>query len=179
MSFSPPIISKNMPSILAQAVHGLQYVSVGEIEKVATLTAGEGMTSREKRWAYIYAARALIRQEPNYSYVAARLLLDVIYHEALNLDVTENSLLGDYVIKKYSSLLGDYIRHGVALERLSPALLEFDLNALGHAIRPERDLDIQYLGMQTLYDRYFIHEEGRRLETPQIFWMRVAMCPML
>lgn len=129
------------------------------------------MSPRERRWAQVYAARALISREPNYAYVTARLLLDIVYHEALDEPMGDSAIAPEVVTGRYPALLGQYVAHGVAIERLSPALLQFDLDALGRALRPDRDFAFSYLGLQTLYDRYFIHEDGRRLETPQLFWL--------
>src|SRR5690625_7656011 len=75
----------------------------------------------------------------------------------------------------YAKALPAYIQKGVELELLSPELLNFDLTQLGQALLPERDLQFNYLGLQTLYDRYFIHSGETRIELPQIFFMRVAM----
>ena len=160
---------------LVYALKGLDHVSLEELERAYAATAAPGMTPLERRWAQVYAARSLIVKEPGYSCAAARLLLDLIYHEALDREVTDEPLDLAEVWSLYPQMFKKYVQRGVAVERLSPELLKFDLDALGAAIRPERDLDLRYLGLQTLYDRYFIHAGGRRLETPQLFWMRVAM----
>lgn len=160
---------------IATAVHGLDYVSYDELRNAIAGTVLPGMSPREQRWGQLYAARSLIGTEPNYSYVAARLLLDIILHEAFDEALNEAPMDRATVAERYPALLAEYVQHGVAIERLSPQLLTFDLKALGQALRPERDLTFTYLGLQTLYDRYFIHENERRLETPQLFWMRVAM----
>jgi ribonucleoside-diphosphate reductase alpha chain len=76
---------------------------------------------------------------------------------------------------RYATTLKPYIEKGVELELLSPHLLEFDLTVLGEALKAERDQQFTYLGLQTLYDRYFIHSEGIKFELPQVFFMRVAM----
>ena len=102
--------------------------------------------------------------------LAARLLLDTVYSEATGLPVRRPELRGAYGEHFQAS-----IRLGVAVGRLDPRLLEFDLARLGAALRPDNDLQFRYLGLQTLYDRYLVHHEGRRLELPQGFWMRVAM----
>ncbi|MCI5053054.1 MAG: ribonucleoside-diphosphate reductase subunit alpha [Simkaniaceae bacterium] len=130
----------------------------------------EGIKEKEVDTAHIMAARALVEKDPNYSLVTARLLLDVIYRETMEVSALDNNL--DTYHKEY---FPKYIRKGINYERISPKLMEFDLEKLGEALDLKRDLDFTYLGLQTLYDRYFIHNEGRRLETPQIFWMRVAM----
>ncbi|MBX9744494.1 MAG: ribonucleoside-diphosphate reductase subunit alpha, partial [Chlamydiales bacterium] len=118
----------------------------------------------------IMAARAKIEKEPAYSQVAARLLLDSIYRETLGLPASDNTLK-----KAHQKYFKKTIKEAISLERVSPVLLDFDLDALSQVIALSRDDLFTYLGLQTLYDRYFLHHEQRRLETPQIFWMRVAM----
>ncbi len=120
--------------------------------------------------ACIMAAKALIEKEPAYSNVAASLLRDKGFKEALS-----TSIFDDDVEQKQKTYFKQYIKKGIAIKRLSPQLIEFDLEILSEALQIERDKAILYLGMQTLYDRYFIHHNHKRLETPQLFWMRVAM----
>jgi ribonucleoside-diphosphate reductase alpha chain len=130
----------------------------------------EGIKENEIDLAMILAARTKIEKEPEYSYVAANLLLDTLYRESMGVEAHHPNLKNLH--KKYFS---DYFKHGVSIGRIDPALLSFNLEKLADAIDLDRDHLFTYLGLQTLHDRYFIHEEGRRLETPQIFWMRVAM----
>jgi ribonucleoside-diphosphate reductase alpha chain len=125
--------------------------------------------------ALVMSARTKVEQEPNYSYVTARILLDELRSEALTfLDIAEESShpeMQDYYPKAFTA----YIDKGVELEMLDPILKDFDLNKLGEAIDHDRDYQFTYLGLQTLYDRYFIHYQDTRYELPQIFFMRVAM----
>ncbi|NGX61163.1 MAG: Ribonucleoside-diphosphate reductase 1 subunit alpha [Chlamydiae bacterium] len=130
----------------------------------------DGMKEHEVDLALILAARAKVEVDPLYASVAARLLLDVLYRETLGVEVSHGNLKKIY--KKYFI---EYFRKAVTYDRLDPNLLSYDLEKLANALVLERDDQFSYLGLQTLYDRYFIHEEGKRLETPQIFWMRVAM----
>lgn len=130
----------------------------------------EGVRADEVDTSNVMAARAKIEREPDYSYVAARLLLDVIYRETMGIDAVDPAL-----DKAHQQYFVKALKRAVEVERIDPKLLEFDLEKLGKAMKLERDLQFTYLGMQTLYDRYLIHHEDRRLETPQIFWMRVAM----
>jgi ribonucleoside-diphosphate reductase alpha chain len=116
------------------------------------------------------AARAKIEKDPAYSFVAARLLLDVIYRETMSVDAHSNTLE-----QAHRDYFKRCLETGISVERMDPRLREFDLDKLAYAMKLERDRDFAYLGLQTLYDRYLIHHEDRRLETPQIFWMRVAM----
>lgn len=157
------------------ATAGLDHICTLELDRAFESTVLPDMSPEQTRRAQVYATRSLISKEPNYSFVAARLLLDIIYNEVINRDITFDALPYAQITDQYRSLLGNYIKYGVEIERLSPKLLEFDLNKLGNALRPERDFDFEYLGLQTVYDRYLIHDNERRLETPQLFWMRVAM----
>ncbi|MCX6987312.1 MAG: ribonucleoside-diphosphate reductase subunit alpha [Chlamydiae bacterium] len=130
----------------------------------------EDMKESEVDQANIMAARAKIEVEPAYSKVAARLLIDTLYRETLGIAASDPSLESSH-----RTYLKEYIEHGIAIERISPALREFDLDKIAEAMQMARDDQFTYIGLQTLYDRYFIHENQKRLETPQIFWMRVAM----
>ena len=129
-----------------------------------------GIALKDVEQAKILAARARVEGEPAFAFVAARLLLDTIYAEATGLPLRFRDIRGTY---------GDHfaasVRLGVEVGRLDVRLLEFDLGRLATALQPERDLQFRYMGLQTLYDRYLVHHEGRRLELPQGFWMRVAM----
>lgn len=158
-------------SKIAFACRGLEkQVSVEELLETAVTQFYSGMKTHEVDLAYIFAAKSKIEKEPAYSQVAARLLLDVLYRETVGLPASESTLQ-----KTHRQYFKKYIKQGISLDRLSPKLLDFDLDELSHAMDLARDDLFSYLGLQTLYDRYFIHHEQRRLETPQIFWMRVAM----
>ena len=129
-----------------------------------------GIKESEVVLACIMAARANIEKEPDYAFVAAELLLDVVYQEALgrSRDAEDLEQAHREHFKRYITE-GDAYRLNAELKNL------FDLDALANAMDLSRDLQFSYMGIQNLYDRYFNHHEGRRLETPQIFWMRVAM----
>jgi ribonucleoside-diphosphate reductase alpha chain len=122
------------------------------------------------------AARALVEQEPNYAYVSARLLLNNLRDEALAFvlpgTVTASQQHTDL---RYQEYFPEYIRRAIDLEILDKELSNFDLQRLAAALKPERDRNFQFLGLQTLYDRYFLHKDGVRIELPQAFFMRVAM----
>lgn len=136
----------------------------------------DGITADELAEAPILAARTLIEREPAHAYVAARLLLDRIRHEVIPFVLNrpqEAIPTGPDV--SYAECLPACIRTGIKAGRIDPELARFDLDRLAAAIRPERDLQFQYLGLQTLYDRYFLHVGGTRCELPQTFFMRVAM----
>ena len=130
------------------------------------------MPERDVNKALVFAARSLIERDSSYAYVAAKLFLRDIRMEVFGQD---HAVDETEAVDRYSDYFMGYIPHGIAIGRLDPRLGTFDLRKLADAIRCDRDYDLQYLGLQILYDRYFIHENGRRLELPQIMWMRVAM----
>ncbi|MGW4207590.1 ribonucleoside-diphosphate reductase subunit alpha [Lentzea sp. NPDC004789] len=130
----------------------------------------DGITDAELALAPIMAARAMVEQDPDYSFVSARLLLDRLRAEACGEPLSHAEMT-----ERYPSYFAAFVRHGVELGQLDPRLEDFDLARLGAALRPERDLNFQFLGLQTLYDRYFLHHDGRRYELPQAFFLRVAM----
>ena len=130
----------------------------------------DGVPMDEVRKSAVLAARALIEKDPAYSYVTARLLLNIIRLEVLG----EEASQGD-METRYAAYFPQCIEHGIAAELLDPELGKFDLTRLGRALNARRDLQFGYLGLQTLYDRYFLHVHGRRIELPQVFFMRVAM----
>ena len=130
----------------------------------------DGVPAAEVRKSAIMAARALIEKDPAYSYVTARLLLDTIRLEILGDEVPQEAMA-----TRYAEYFPQSIRRGIEADLLDPELAHFDLARLGGALRAERDLAFGYLGLQTLYDRYFLHVHGERIELPQVFFMRVAM----
>jgi hypothetical protein len=137
-------------------------------EVLAGLPAGAPLADLER--SIVLAARTRIESDPADSFVAARALLRGLYAEALGRRVGI-----DEIGVAYPLAFAEYVWCGVELELLAPEMLDFDLERLGAALAPERDLAFQYLGLQTLYDRYLIHHGGRRIELPQMLWMRVAM----
>lgn len=163
-------IQKLRPRI-AEACHGLEdKVSIDAVLKKTLLNCFEGMESKQIPEAILLAVRPLVEEEPAYSAVAARIQLSILYREVVEKQVTIEQMR-----KEYPRALINSFEQAVKAERLSPELLTFDLEKIGAAIKPERDLQFKFMGLKTLYDRYFIHLDGRRIEAPQIFWMRVAM----
>jgi len=130
----------------------------------------DGVPIDEVYKAAILAARTLIEKDPDYTYATARLLLHTIFKEVLGEDVTPQA-----AAQAYADYFPGFIKKGVEAELLNPELLQFDLKRLGAALKPERDHKFDYLGLQTLYDRYFLHVRKTRIELPQAFFMRVAM----
>ncbi len=130
----------------------------------------DGVPVDEVYKASILAARTLIEKDPDYTYATARLLMHTIRREILGEEV-----IHEQMAEKYPEYFPQFIKKGVDNELLDERLLQFDLQRLGAALKPERDLQFDYLGLQTLYDRYFLHVRKTRIEMPQAFFMRVAM----
>ncbi|MBA3773496.1 MAG: ribonucleoside-diphosphate reductase subunit alpha [Ramlibacter sp.] len=130
----------------------------------------DGVPMDEVYKASILAARTLIEKDPDYTYATARLLLHTIFKEVLGRDLEPSDMAGSY-----ADYFPGFIKKGVDNELLDEKLLQFDLKKLGAALKAERDLKFDYLGLQTLYDRYFLHLRKTRIELPQAFFMRVAM----
>ena len=124
----------------------------------------------EVRKSTILSARILIEKEPNYSYVTARLLLNNIRHEVLGEEVSHETMSS-----RYRDYFPTFIKRGIEADLLDERLSQFDLKRLAEALDADRDLQFDYLGLQTLYDRYFLHIKEQRIELPQAFFMRVAM----
>ena len=130
----------------------------------------DGVPMDEVYKASILAARTLIEKDPDYTYATARLLLHTIFKEVLGRDLPPAEMAGSY-----ADYFPGFIKKGVDNELLDEKLLQYDLKKLGSALKAERDLKFDYLGLQTLYDRYFLHVRKTRIELPQAFFMRVAM----
>lgn len=129
-----------------------------------------GITPREIGRSMVLAARARIENDPDYDTVAGRLVLKIIYRESLGKSASNGNLA-----EAYRENFAGYVSEGIAAKRIAPELESFDLQRLAEAIDPTRDSLFPYLGLQTIYDRYLLHIDGRRFEAPQYFWMRVAM----
>ena len=171
-----PLDKVQLHYLVEEACNGLTSVSAETILTDTYRSLFDGVLAADLDKALVMSARALIEQEPNYSYVAARLLLNDLRHEAfsfLGLDhpVNTQAAMG----QAYACYFQTYIERAISLELLDPTLATFDLERLGQALAGERDLQFTYLGLQTLYDRYFIHSDNVRFELPQVFFMRVAM----
>ena len=166
-----PLDISRLEAEIASACNGLgAHVDLAGLLRDTLGGLYEGIPQAEVGRAAIMAARARIETAPEYAFVAARLLLDELCREVLQTSGSHSSARA-----AHAENFADYIRLGVKAGRLTPALLEFDLEILGQSLRPERDLQFAYMGLQTLYDRYLIHIDGQRIELPQWFWMRIAM----
>ncbi|BBP01621.1 ribonucleoside-diphosphate reductase [Sulfuriferula nivalis] len=157
--------------LVATACEGLHSdVSVDAILHAVTRDLYDGVPMAEVEKALVLAARAGIEQDPDYAFVTARLLLNSIRHEVLGRSILPSEMAG-----LYPEYFTAYIKKGIEAELLDARLGQFDLAKLGQALVASRDDNFEYLGLQTLYDRYFLHIEERRIELPQSFFMRVAM----
>lgn len=158
-----PLDFARLRSQFEKACSGLEEVSADALLKQVHGNLYDGIKRAEVLEAAILAARSLIETEPDYGFVTARLLLEKLKIEA-------NTFLGnpDFYFEAY-------VTKGIEVGLLDPELRNFDLYKLSQALDFERDLKFQYLGLQTLYDRYLLHWEGQRFELPQAFFMRVAM----
>ena len=152
------------------ACEGLEETSASEIVLDAHVQFYDKIATQEIDKALIMSARQKIEKEPNYAYVAGRLLISNIHKEVFG-----ESHDKDIFEAQYKNAFVRNIKKLIKFGTLREELLDFDLKALSEAIDPDRDLKFKYLGAQIVYDRYLLHIEGKRLETPQAFWMRVAM----
>jgi ribonucleoside-diphosphate reductase alpha chain len=130
----------------------------------------DGVPIDEVYKAAIMAARTLIEKEPDYTYATSRLLLHTMRKEILGEEVLQSEMG-----KRYPEYFPEFIKRGVDNDLLDERMMHFDMQKLGAALKPERDMRFDYLGLQTLYDRYFLHVRKTRIEMPQAFFMRVAM----
>ena len=170
-----PLDINRITKMIEHACEGLEDVEASMVVEEALKNLYDGVSVSDMRASLIMSARTKVELEPNYSYVTARILLDELRSEALSfLGVAEQSTQQE-MFDYYPKALQAFIEKGIELEMLNPELKTFDLNKLGKAINPDNDFKFTYLGLQTLYDRYFIHSNDIRYELPQIFFMRVAM----
>ena len=171
-----PLDFMRLETVVAEACENLEGVSASLVLEEARRNLYDGITPEELALAPILAARTLIESEPNYAQASARLLLDRLRREALSFvfNRPEQATQAD-MATRYAEYFPAYVRTGIEAGMLDAELERFDLERIAAAIRPERDMQFQYLGLQTLYDRYFLHVSGKRYELPQAFFMRVAM----
>ncbi|HEX6319598.1 MAG TPA: ribonucleotide reductase N-terminal alpha domain-containing protein, partial [Burkholderiales bacterium] len=165
-----PLEPRALERLIESACEGLPGASPAAILESTLRDLYDGVPMEEVRKSAVLAARALIEKEPAYGYVTARLLLNTIRLEVLGEEVSQAEMQ-----LRYATYFPQCIERGIAAELLDPELRKFNLARLGQALKARRDLQFNYLGLQTLYDRYFLHVGGRRIELPQAFFMRVAM----
>ena len=172
-----PLDTEHLRKLVEEACRDINDVKAEPVLEETCRNLYDGVSETEVRNQLTISTRSLIEKDPNYTFVAARLLLHSLRQEAL--DFVYDSPIPTEIATMavdYSDYFPRYIRRGVGLELLSSHLAqEYDLEKLAEAIVPERDMQFTYLGLQTLYDRYFIHSKGTRFEMPQAFFMRVAM----
>ena len=167
--------SERTETIAKEACEGLNGTNPETIIQEANKNLYEGASEDEIKEAMILSARSLVEAEPNYTYATSRILLDSLRTEALSfLNLAPNATQKE-MENLYPQALDVFIKRAIELELVNPELGKMDLKKLGNNLKPERDLMFSYLGLQTLYDRYFIHKDEVRFELPQIFFMRVAM----
>ena len=170
-----PLNGERIKVLVSEACLGLEEVEPEHILTEAMRNLYDGVSEEDVNTSLVMAARTLVEKEPNYTFATSRLLLDKLRSEALSFLSVANSATQSEMSELYGKTFEAHIKRGVELELIAPELLSFDLDRLGQAILPERDLQFTYLGLQTLYDRYFIHSNETRFELPQAFFMRVAM----
>lgn len=168
--------TERLRQVIADACEGLDTTDPERVYRDTLKNLFDGVAECDVCPMLVMSARSLIDIEPDYSQVAARLLLDSLRAESLCFigDGAPNATYTE-MAERYPQYFAHYIKKGAELELLDTELLKFDLQQLGEALKPERDHQFTYLGLQTLYDRYFIHSDDTRFELPQAFFMRVAM----
>ena len=168
-------------TLVTEACEGLEDVDAHRILTESLSNMYDGISEVDVATSLLITARTLVEEEPNYTFVTARLLLDQLRTETLEFLDVRSQGQEDYqathsqMLDTYGKAFQVFIHRGIELELLAPELERYDLVRLGSSLNPERDLQFNYLGLQTLYDRYFLHSNEVRFELPQIFFMRVAM----
>ena len=170
-----PLDMVRLQTLINEACEGLAEVDADAILTDTLKNLYDGVAAKDVNTALVMTARTLVEQEPNYTQVAARLLMDQLRSEALGFLGITTGATHHEMEGLYAKALPAFITRGIELELLSPQLREYDLQKLGAALDFSRDHQFTYLGLQTLYDRYFLHSDGVRFELPQVFFMRVAM----
>ncbi|MBM4228639.1 MAG: ribonucleoside-diphosphate reductase subunit alpha [Gammaproteobacteria bacterium] len=171
-----PLDSNRLQRIVTEACQDIPNTDPALILAEAMRSLFDGVAEEDVSRALVMSARTFIERDPNYTYVAARMLMDAFRQEAL-------TYVGNHVdtatqhemVERYPHYFENYVKRAIDLELMDPRLGNFDLKRLGHAIKAERDFQFTYLGLQTLYDRYFLQYDDTRFELPQAFFMRVAM----
>ncbi|MBV1776500.1 ribonucleoside-diphosphate reductase subunit alpha [Burkholderiaceae bacterium DAT-1] len=166
-----PLETGKLKALIQSACKGLESVtSADQILGETLKNLYDGVPAEEVRKSAILSARQLIEKEPAYSRVTARLLMHSLRREVLGEEVTHEEME-----TRYAEYFPTFIKRGIEAGLLNDELAQFDLERMSKALKFERDNQFDYLGLQTLYDRYFLHVHGERIELPQAFYMRVAM----
>ena len=171
-----PLNIGRLQHLIDEACEGVTAVDGQAILRDTQQNLFDGVAEADVEKALVMAARTFIEKDPAYSTVAARLLMDSVRREALSYvyNGSRHASQGE-MAEQYADYFKTYIHRAIDHELLTSDLAQYDLDKLGHALKPENDFNFTYLGLQTLYDRYFIHQDGTRFELPQAFYMRVAM----
>src|SRR3990167_8883271 len=175
---SAPLIAmplERLQIIVTEACADIEHVQAEPIIKESLRNLFNQATLEDVHKSLIMSARTLIETEPNYTYVSARLLMNSLRSEALSklnlaIEATHSEMSA-----LYPMYFKSYINYGIQQGLLDPVLQDFDIDKLANALLPQLDMQFTYLSLQTLYDRYFIHDAGIRYELPQAFFMRIAM----
>ena len=171
-----PLDTERLQKILKEACNQISGTDPEALMSETKRALFDGVAEADVSNAATMAARTFIEREPNYTYVAARVLLDSLRQEALTfVGGNREEATQEEMSEQYPSYFESYIKKAISLELVDSRLGNYDLKKLGKALRPERDFNFNYLGLQTLYDRYFIQSDDVRFELPQAFFMRVAM----
>ena len=171
-----PLDETRLERIVGEACEGMPSTEPLTVLQEAKRNLFDGVAEKDVYKTVVMAARTFIENEPDYTYVAARLLTDSLRHEALSFVYSRPMAATQHEMTQlYPEYFEAYVKRAIDLELMDPRLRNYDLARLGAALKPERDFQFTYLGLQTLYDRYFLHSGGHRFELPQAFFMRVAM----
>ncbi len=171
-----PLDENRMLRQINEACRNLDSVSPDAVMAEVRRNVYDGIQLHELGLAQTMAARTLVEQDPNYAYVSARLLLNNLRAEAIGFVLPTAATASQSQNEiSYADYFPDYVRKSIDLGFLDKELANFDVPRLAAALKPERDDNFQFLGLQTLYDRYFLHKDGTRFELPQAFFMRIAM----
>jgi len=161
---------RKVQRLISRSAQGLKFINEEALLEEVKRNVFDGISTKDVNKALVMASKAFVERDPEYSYLSARLLLNSIYREVFGRKFSDENLREEY----QSSFIRN-LKRGVEVDRINKELLTFDLDKITEALEPQRDYNLAYLGMQTLYDRYFIHIKEERIEAPQHFWMRVAM----
>ena len=171
-----PLDIERLRNLILEACNGLSAVDSAAILRDTQRNIFDGVAESDVEKSLVMSARTFIEKDPAYSTVSARLLMDSIRREALTFVYEQPRQASQ---QEMSAIYPDYFKRYIQLaidhELIAPQLAEYDLVRLGKALKPENDFSFTYLGLQTLYDRYFIHKSNVRFELPQAFYMRVSM----
>jgi len=171
-----PLDIDRLRNLIDEACEGLAQVDNAAILRDTQRNIFDGVSEKDVEKALVMSARTFIEKDPAYSTLAARLLMDSIRREALSFVYkTPRQASQGEMADQYKDYFKTYIKTAIENELIDSELALYDLERLGSALKPENDFSFTYLGLQTLYDRYFIHCDGTRFELPQAFYMRVAM----